>query len=638
MRSPLVVLTYKLSIVMLLYTVCRILFYLFNMGLFPGLNLHLFMIIMLGGLRFDLSAVLYINLLFILFQLIPFKFRHLPSYQKSVNYLFYITNAIGLALNCIDFVYYRFTQRRTTVIVFDEFKNEQNYWQLAKHFFLDYYYILIIWILLIAVMVWLSKKVKVSVPGWSGIKYYALNTIILAAISGLTIIGLRSGLPPKQDFPLVPSDAGQYTVHPNDVVLVQNTPFCMLRTSRMQVYKKQNYFSEQELESIYSPVHRPDSVREFKKMNVVLIIVESLCKEALGCYNRQIDNGNYQGYTPFLDSLANHSLVFMNSFANSKISIEASPAVLASIPSMQESFTQSFYSNNAINSLATCLSEKGYETVFAHGAPNGSLGLNAFTVMAGINKYIGKDEYGNDADYDGVWGIWDHLFLPFFARECTKLQQPFLSSVFTVSSHHPYKLPKELANQFAEGPIPIFRSLRYADYSLMKFFDEASKQPWFENSIFVITGDHISGRYHEEYKTSLGAFGVPLIFYTPGKQIMALKDLRIAQQIDVMPTILNYLGYDKPYFAFGKDLLDDREDKIAFNYIGNAFQLIWDDWVIQNNTSNTVGLFNRVKDPLLKNNLVGKNDTIQVRMERKIKAIIQQHNNRMIDNRILLKL
>ena len=635
MRSPLVVLTYKLSIVMFLYTVCRILFYLFNMGLFPGLNLHLFMIIMLGGLRFDLSAVLYINLLFILFQLIPFKFRHLPNYQKRLDYLFYITNAIGLALNCIDFVYYRFTQRRTTVIVFDEFKNEQNYWQLAKHFFLDYYYILLIWILLIAVMVWLSKKVKVSAPKWSGLKYYALNTIILAAFSGLTIIGLRSGIPPKQDFPLVPSDAGQYTIHPNDVVLVQNTPFCMLRTSRMQVYKKQNYFSEQELESIYTPIHRPDSVREFKKMNVVIIIVESLCKEALGYYNRQLDNGTYQGYTPFLDSLSEHSLVFMNSFANSKISIEASPAVLASIPSMQESFPQSFYSNNAINSLATCLSAKGYETVYAHGAPNGSMGLNAFAVMAGINKYIGKDEYGNDADYDGVWGIWDHLFLPFFARECTKLHEPFLASVFTVTSHHPYKLPKELADQFAEGPIPIFRSLRYADYSLKKYFDEASKQPWFGNTIFLITGDHISGRYHEEYKTSLGAFGVPLIFYTPGKQIPARKDLRIAQQIDVMPTILNYLGYDKPYFAFGKDLFDDREDKIAFNYIGNAFQLIWDDWVIQNNTSKTVSLFNQDSDPLLKNNLVGKNDTIQVRMERKIKAIIQQHNNRMVDNRML---
>jgi len=263
------------------------------------------------------------------------------------------------------------------------------------------------------------------------------------------------------------------------------------------------------------------------------------------------------------------------------------------------------------------------------------LGLNAFAVMAGIKKYIGKNEYNNDADYDGVWGIWDHKFLPFFARECTRLQQPFIATLFTTSSHHPYKIPAELASNFAEGPLPIFKSIRYADYSLQKLFSEASRQPWFNNTIFVITGDHTCARYHDVAKTSLGAFGVPLIFYTPGKQLPARKDYGVAQQIDVMPTILNYLGYVKPYFAFGKDLLDDKQDKFAINYAGNAFQLIWDNWVLQHNTAASIALFDWKTDPLLKNNLVGKNDSIQIRMERKAKAIIQQYNNRMVDNQLL---
>ena len=311
----------------------------------------------------------------------------------------------------------------------DEFRNEQNYSQLAKHFFLDYYYILLIWIALVAMMVWLSGKLRVKVPKLTGIRYYISGTVILALFLGLTIIGLRSGLPPKQDFPLAPSDAAQYTLHPNDVAIVQNTPFCILRTSQNTVYKRQNYFQKDELDSIYSPIHLPDSVKEFKKMNVVVIIVESLGKETLGFYNRQLDNGTYKGYTPFLDSLAEHSLVFMNSFANSRISIEGTPAAVAGIPSLQGSFTQSFYANNNINSLASCLSKKNYETAFAHGAPNGSLGLNAFTVMAGINKYIGKDEYNNNADYDGVWGIWDHKFLPFF---CTRVY-PFTTALHGLS-------------------------------------------------------------------------------------------------------------------------------------------------------------------------------------------------------------
>ena len=286
-------------------------------------------------------------------------------------------------------------------------------------------------------------------------------------------------------------------------------------------------------------------------------------------------------------------------------------------------------------SLASCLSEKGYDRMYAHSGANGSIGLNAFASVAGFNRYLGKDEYNNNADYDGVWGIWDHKFLPFYARECSKLKEPFFTSIFTVSSHDPFKLPSDLEDRFASGPMPIYRSIRYADYSLQMFFKEAARQSWFGNTIFVITGDHTSGRFHEEYKTSLGAFGVPLIFYTPGRQIPPRFDDRIAQQIDIMPTILNYLGYDRPWFAFGKDLFDDHTDRIAVNYIGNTFQLIWDGWVIQHNTTTTVGLYNRFNDPLMKNNLAGQNDSIQNRMEHKVEAVIQQYNNRMIDNRLV---
>ncbi len=620
---------------MILYSICRVLFYSFNSGLFPGIDFPLFLMIMLGGLRFDLSAVLYFNLLYIILFLVPFKFRENIGYQKKVDYLLYFTNALGLGLNCIDFIYFRFTLRRTTVMIFSEFKNEQNYLPLFRHFFIDYFYIVLIWLLLVVIMIWFSSKFKIRSSLQSGIKYYIVHSVILIVFLGLTIIGLRSGLPPKQLFPLVPSDAGQYVIHPVDAAIVQNTPFCMLRTSRKPVFKRMSYFSEDELKSIYNPVYQPDTTRVFKKMNVVVLIVESLSKESLGCYNPKLDNGTYKGYTPFLDSLANHSLVFLNSFANGHLSIDASPSCLASIPSLEESFTESFYANNSFMSLASCLSEKGYDRMYAHGGANGSIGLNAFASMAGFNQYIGKDEYKNNADYDGVWGIWDHKFLPFYARDCSKLKEPFLSSIFTVSSHDPFKLPVELANRFASGPMTIYKSIRYADYSLRLFFQEASRQPWYRNTIFVITGDHTSGRYHEEYKTSLGAFGVPLIFYTPGMQLPARFDDRVAQQIDIMPTILNYLGYDKKWFAFGKDLLDDRVDRVAVNYLGNTFQLIWDDWVIQHNTLRPVALYNRASDPLLKSNLMGENDSIQSRMERKVKAVIQQYNNRMVDNKLL---
>ena len=281
MRSPLGILVFKLALVMILYSICRVLFYAFNSGLFPGIDFPLFLMIMAGGLRFDLSAVLYFNLLYIIFFLIPFKFRENPGYQKKIDYLFYFTNAVGLGLNCIDFIYFRFTLRRTTVMIFSEFKNEQNYLPLFRHFFIDYFYIVLIWLLLVIFLVWISRKFIIGSSFLSGIKYYIVHTFILIVFLGLTIVGLRSGFPPKQLFPLTPSDAGQYVIHPVDAAIVQNTPFCMLRTSRKPVFKKMDFFSEEELFSIYNPVHQPDTVKTFKKMNVVVLIVESLSSVVL---------------------------------------------------------------------------------------------------------------------------------------------------------------------------------------------------------------------------------------------------------------------------------------------------------------------------------------------------------------------
>jgi phosphoglycerol transferase MdoB-like AlkP superfamily enzyme len=634
LQTPLGILLYRFFILLLLYGICRLLFYLFNTGLFPGVTAYDLFIMQLGGMRFDISAILYINSLYFLLQIIPFQFRHRPKYQKGLDYIFYTTNSIGLALNCIDLIYYRFTLRRTTFIVFDEFKNEENYRQLAYHFLTDYFYIFLIWIGLIYFMIFLSKRIRVRQNYIAKkYKYYIVQSSAFLVVPVLMIIGIRSGLPPKQDFPLVPSDAGQYVKRPNDIAIVQNTPFCMMVTLTKTKFVKQHYFDDATLDSLYSPIHNPDPGLQFNPKNVVVIIVESLGKETLGVYNRHLEDGHYRGYTPFLDSLAEHSLVFLNSYANGRISIEGCPSILSSIPSLQESFTHSFYYTNNFQSLPGLLAKKGYSSLFAHGAPNGSLGLNAYSVAAGFETYIGKNEYNNNKDYDGVWGIWDHLFLPFFANQCARLKMPFIATVFTTSSHHPYKIPKELSDRFRPGTLPIHRSIRYADYSLREFFREAAKQPWYDNTIFVITGDHTCEPYHAEYKTTVGNFGVPLIFFTPDESLKGF-DTRTAQHIDILPTVLSYLNYNEPFFAFGKNLSDTTGHNIAIHYTGNSFQLIWDNWVIQHNMKNTVALYDLSTDRLLKNNLAGKNPEVQWRMEQKVKAVIQQYNNRMIENRM----
>ncbi len=626
----------RLGFVMVLYTITRLLFYLFNLDSFHTTTLSQLVVIFLGGLRFDLSAILYINSLYAILMLIPVNGKNHPIYRTITNYLFYITNSVALAMNCVDFVYFKFTSKRTAITVFEEFANESTYAQLAYNMAIDYYYIIILFLLLVATLIIASKKWTTLLQKIKSVKIFLLQTTLFILYVGLSVLGMRSGLPPKQDFPLSPSDAGQYVKNPGDIVLVQNTPFTMMMSLDKPVFSRITYFDSAAVELEYPLLKIPQDTTAFKPLNIVLLLVESLGREPVGAFNKNLDGGNYKGYTPFLDSLTNHALIFVNSYANSRRSIEGTPAVLASTPSLQESFTVSNYSGNKINSLAGELTKKGYHTSFFHGAPNGSLGLNSFVVQAGVEHYFGLNEYGNEEDYDGLWGIWDHLFLPYSINTMDTFEEPFLSTIFSVSSHHPHKIPQFIAPLIPDGKIKMHKSIGYADYALREAFAAAKTKSWYKNTLFIITGDHTCTSYYPEYQTSVGAYTVPIILFQPGSNLVGV-DSTVVQQIDIMPTVLNYLNYDNPYVAFGQDMLHPTEDKFAISYYGNAYQLIMNDWVLQYDLKKVVGLFNLKKDPVMANNLANKRPEIQKKMTTKIKAVIQQYHNRMIDDKLTVE-
>src|SRR5690606_6264749 len=117
-----------------------------NMSFFPDMTISNFMRLLLGGLQFDLTAVLYVNALYILLIILPFDFRFRYGYQEVARYIFFVTNAAALATNVADFIYYKFTLRRTSADVFKQFENEQNIGGLFFSFVIDYWYAVIFWI------------------------------------------------------------------------------------------------------------------------------------------------------------------------------------------------------------------------------------------------------------------------------------------------------------------------------------------------------------------------------------------------------------------------------------------------------------------------------------------------------------
>ena len=335
------------------------------------------------------------------------------------------------------------------------------------------------------------------------------------------------------------------------------------------------------------------------------------------------------GYTPFLDSLASQSLFFDHHFANGKRSIEAVPSVFASIPSwMEEAYITGVYQGNEIHGLAELLGASGYHTAFFHGGKNGTMGFDKFALNAGFNEYYGLDEYPQEKDFDGNWGIYDEPYLDYFCQTITDFEEPFMASVFTLSSHQPYSIPEKHKGVFPKGTLDIHESIGYADYALRKFFECASTKSWYKNTLFVITADHTQGLVTQKYLNSIGEYRVPLILFHPSKIIKA-DTSQVTQHIDIMPTVLDYTGIanNRP-ILFGHSVLDSLEGRALF-YTNKTYMYVKKDYFIEFN-NNAVSMYKA--NDWNKKQKINTEEQKKSRYEKELEAYIQYYNNGLNNN------
>ena len=644
--APLLTVVCNLVLAYVVYFVCRIVFLLTNYSSFSdNLTAGHLMEMLRGGFLFDSSAIMYTNVLWIVMVLFPLHLKETPTYRKVCKWLFVVVNSFAVVMNLCDCVYFQYTSRRTTSTVFSEFSHEGNLAGIFGTELIRHWYLLLIGVVLIYGLwrLYLSHNLKRHTIGWWR---YSLATLVSILLMVPCILGgMRGGLAHSVR-PITVSNANQYVNHPTEAAIVLNTPFSLIRTIGKNVFEEPKYFTdEKQMLSYYSPIHQPASGTVMNKKNVVVLIVESFGREYIGSLNRDLDGGKYRGYTPFVDSLLTHSLTFEYTFANGRKSIDAMPSTLSSIPMMVEPFFLTPASMNDLTGLAGMLHDKGYYSAFFHGAQNGSMGFEAFARATGYDKYFGRTEYnadpkgGGDADFDGMWAVWDEPYLQHVVRMVNGFKQPFVASVFTASSHHPFKVPEQYAATFKdEGGQPIHKCVRYTDMALRKFFEAASKQPWYRNTVFVLVADHTNQNTHPYYKTDQVLYSIPIIFYTSdGSLETGMMQGVIAQQIDVLPTLMGMLGYDKPYIAFGCDLLHTPAAQTwAFNYNNGVYQYFKGDFLLQFDGQKTKALYRFKTDPLLKQNLAGKL-AIQSQLENELKSLIQQYMHRMTTNTLIMK-
>ncbi len=628
---------WRVALLYIVLILCRAVFYRYNhelIGVLPSEELGS---LLLGSLQFDTVSILYANAVFILLSLLPLHLRERGWWQKMLFWYYVVVNSVLLVvMNMADAIYFRYTQKRFSA---DElfFADNENSLQLVLKFAVENWHIVIAGVALIMLLVWGYRRKAVVENVLQGVWYYVVAMLILLLAVGLSIGGIRGGFT-KMTRPITLSNATLYTPDNARATMILSNPFCVLRTmgsSGKLHYEK--YFSEEELAAIYSPEHiidtnsTPPQQTELTGRNVVIFIMESFSAEHSALLRPDIyAEREQQGYTPFLDSLMRQSYTFYNMYSNGKRSIQALPAVWSSIPSFKSPFVLMPQSVAETRSLPAILRDKGYKTMFFCGSDHGSMGFGAYARAAGMEHLFSREDYEaahGKTDFDGYWGIWDEKFMQYMGEELGRAEQPFFSTMFTLTSHHPFVVPAEYEGYFPEGETANHKCVGYVDNAFRLFFKRFENEEWFKNTIFLFVADHVSSeRFSEQFMRSPGDYHIFGFIYAPDSALVG-EHHGVVSQIDIMPTLLGLLGNEESYFAFGRDIFNEQGSMpMAVNYDNNMFQAITEQDLIIFDEKQVVGVYS-VDDAAHEKNQVSQRDVRDV--ENRLKALIQSYYTRV---------
>ena len=577
------ILIYRLVLTYLFYFLARLAFYYFNQAHLKVAGVGDFFRLAFYGLLFDTTAIIYVNLLFIFISVLPLFINTKKSFQKILFWVYFGCNIPAYLLNFIDIAYFSYNKARLTTNDWALIENEHNPLTLLTGFLVQYWAIFVIFLVLVVLWIFLYKRVHIEEEKVMYRKpYFITSVIVLVLLVPTLIFGIRGFSFKTGVIPLTVMDASKYAHDISQVNILLNTPFTIIRTmGKNKGFKEFHFTTDTYIAENIKPIKQYG--REVtKRPNIVLIILEGMGAEFFGIMNKDTHIPNYRSYTPFLDSLAGEGYYFTNIYSNSIHSIEGISAVTAGMPTFQTAWVRSGYAQRKVSSLPEIARSLGYQTLFAHGATNGSMNFDGYTHQIGYQTYLGRTEFNDERYYNGSWGIDDEPFLQYFAKNINQMKSPFLATVFTLSSHGPYKVPEPYKNTFNKGEMPMHNVVAYTDFSLKKFFDTVKKEDWYTNTIFAIIPDHTTQEYYDYYKQKIAHYRLPIILFSPNKTLIPQGNSNVlGQQIDIFPTLVDLMGYRKPFRSWGRSLLTDKVDEIPRAFVTHTqfYQLIQGNYI-----------------------------------------------------------
>lgn len=627
----------QLTIMFVVFWAIRFVFYFYNQSMIGELPLRRLLALAYHGIQFDLAILAELNCLFILLRMLPFNFVYKRKYILATNILFVVVNSLALLSNMVDVPFYHNTGTRMRWSILKMLFSDSSIWEMTGRLALVYWGVSLLAIALIVGTMWLCLLVKIRQPkplfkkSWI---MYTIRSILFVGVMSLDVF-LAHGDTVKGK--LIIKDASNYAESSPEISLIINGPFSIIRGTEEIPYPDLHFFTDEELASLRNSVHYPAPGTVANKKNVVVIVMESggsYWSDKLRIADN-IGNGNM----PFLNELVDQSYAFKNTMACSTCTIDGITTLFGGFPCYDLFlFNTSSLAGNTLDSPARLLSNEGYDTKFYYGGYPKQFFIDFFLRGSGFNDVTNSKTLEGKFDDDGMWGIWDHLFLPWAASDMQHLKEPFFAGVLTLNPHGPYKLPDMGGKlDFRYNAETVERSAQYTDYALRRFFETARQYDWYDNTVFILVGDH--GRRFDGNPPASSPYvqsHILFLVFDPSGGIQPGVDEKVVSQFDVTPTIFGLVYYDKPYVSVGEDMFSPNHKGYAMNMINEQYQFISDRYVVwmSKDLENIKSVYDIRADKYLNNPLDNYDEAAVDDLVTWGRALLQDLGYRMRHNKI----
>ena len=575
---------YSLGYLLTIHVVALVVFFLFRLMLFTSIDYEFATDIsfitkataFVKGVWFDNVIACYISILPLVVMWVSLFFKRFPRWAFRFTSVF--TSAlytIAFVVSAANVPYFQYFFTNINSSIFNWFGYAGT---TGGMIFGETTYILpiicgilaiaFIWIANIKLSRWFASKAAKEEP-----LQYKMKPLIIYVAGGLAVIGLcvfgirgRTGYNPikvSQAYYCQDAFLNQLGVSPTfnlltsymDDMRKENRPIELLDDSEA-LKNMQQYLNREGIEGV-SPLARKVEAADSSmgKRNVVMVLMESMSARLMQSY------GQEKTLTPFLDSLYNQSRSYRNFYSSGIHTNHGITATLYSFPTVLNRNAMKGSKIPRYVGLPDVLAKNGYRNMFFMSHESQYDNMNAFFRTNGFHEIYAQEDYPAE-EVVNSFGVPDAFLFKYALNkinEKAKDKQPFFSVILTISNHPPYIIPDGFKSQTLE---PEDQIVEYADRAIADFMQQAKKEPWYNNTIFVFLGDHgkIVGTPECEMPQSYN--NVPLMIYGEGVEPQIVTEL--ASQVDVAPTLLSMLGIGYVQNNFGVDLNAEKREYVAF--------------------------------------------------------------------------